>query len=128
MHRGIFRFSERGKYGKVSEKKKESKFLKDRFPDYEIGKWTYGKPQIMSWGEGAKLKVGSFCSFAEDVKVFLGGEHRTDWVTTYPFNILWESAKNFTGHPFTKGDVVIGNDVWIGDGAIILSGVSIEIC
>ena len=107
-------------------KRKQSKFLDCQLPQYDIGRWTYGKPKIMSWGEGATLKIGSFCSFAPDVKVFLGGEHRTDWVTTYPFSVLWEIAKKFTGHPATKGDVIIGNDVWIGNGAIILSGVTIS--
>lgn len=107
-------------------KKKKSKFLQCQFPQYEIGKWTYGRPKITSRGEGSTLKIGSFCSFAPDVKVFLGGEHRIDWVTTYPFNALWDSARTFTGHPATKGDVIIGNDVWIGDGALILSGVSIN--
>ncbi len=107
------------------KKKKESRYLNARFPEYQIGKWSYGKPKVMSWGEGAVLKVGAFCSFGADVTIFLGGEHRIDWVTTFPFNSLWKSAEHFTGHPATKGDVVIGNDVWIGYRAIILSGVTI---
>jgi acetyltransferase-like isoleucine patch superfamily enzyme len=57
--------------------------------------------------------------------VFLGGNHRVDWVTTYPFRIFRQSARHITGHPATKGDVIIGNDVWIGAGAVILSGVTI---
>lgn len=58
-------------------------------------------------------------------KFFLGGDHRVDWVTTFPFNVLWEDAKNITGHPKTKGDVLIGNDVWIATESIIMSGVNI---
>ena len=57
--------------------------------------------------------------------IFLGSEHRIDWVSTYPFPFFWSEAKSITGHPSTKGDVVIGNDVWIGFGATILSGVTI---
>jgi acetyltransferase-like isoleucine patch superfamily enzyme len=106
-------------------KKKNSKFLQNQFPEYKIGKWSYGRPKILSWKEGATLEIGSFCSFATEVKIFLGGEHRVDWVTTYPFNVLWETAKAFKGHPATKGNVIIGNDVWVGDGAVILSGVNI---
>lgn len=106
-------------------KKKKSRFLKCQFPQYNIGKWSYGKPKIMSWGEGATLKIGSFCSFGAEVMILLGGEHRIDWVTTYPFNVLWKSAEKFKGHPATKGDIVIGNDVWIGEGVLILSGVTI---
>ena len=96
--------------------------------NYEIGDYTYGLPKVFEWGEGAKLKIGKFCSIAEDVKIFLGGNHRTDWITTYPLMEIfkdWEEAKGVTGHPATKGNIVIGNDVWIGNGAVILSGVSV---
>ena len=106
-------------------KTKQSKFLDYQFPQYSIGKWSYGKPKILFRKEGASLKVGSFCSFSTKVEIFLGGEHRIDWVTTYPFSSLWESSKAFTGHPSTKGDVTIGNDVWVGNAVTILSGVNI---
>ena len=92
---------------------------------YEVGRGTYGEPSIRHWKEPATLKVGSFCSIAEDVTIFLGGNHRTDWITTYPFSVFRESAKHIVGHPASRGDIIIGNDVWIGDSAVILSGVSI---
>lgn len=96
----------------------------------QVGRHTYGHKSIAvhDWGEGATLKIGSFCSFAEDVAVFLGGSHRTDWVTTYPFPVFayrWPTARGVEGHPATKGDVTIGNDVWVGAGATIMSGVDI---
>jgi len=94
-------------------------------PHIEVGRGTYGNPKVRSWGEGAALKIGAFCSIAEDVTILLGGEHRMEWVTTYPFNVKWDAARHITGHPVTRGDVVIGNDVWIGFGAMILSGVTI---
>ena len=96
--------------------------------NFEIGDYTYGMPKILSWGEGARLKIGKFCSISAEVIVFLGGNHRIDWVTTYPFMEFedeWPEAKDIAGHPATKGDVVIGNDVWIGWGAVIMSGVTI---
>lgn len=99
-----------------------------RLSDYDsfpVGRHTYGNPEIIEWGEGATLSIGAFCSIAEGVAIFLGGNHRLDWVTTYPFNYLWECGAGFQGHPATKGDVVIGNDVWIGRNAAILSGVHI---
>jgi acetyltransferase-like isoleucine patch superfamily enzyme len=99
--------------------------LQDRHPDWPVGRGSYGDPVVHDWGEGARLKVGAFCSIANGVQIFLGGEHRSDWVTTYPFNVLWPQAAGFTGHPKTKGDVVIGNDVWVGADAVILSGVTI---
>ena len=99
--------------------------IQTRYRKYKIGRGTYGNPKIRNWGEGATFKVGSFCSFASGVKIYLGGEHRTEWVTTYPFNMLWESGKYIPGHPKTNGNVVIGNDVWIGTESIIMSGVTI---
>ena len=113
---------------KKDKKKKRSKRaegIHEKYPQYEIGRGTYGAPEIFTWNEGATLKIGAFCSFASGVKLLLGGEHRIDWVTTYPFNVLWENARHITGHPRTKGDVIIGNDVWIGTEAIIMSGVRI---
>lgn len=92
------------------------------------GWYTYGRPKIMHWGESAKLLIGGFCSIADNVTVFLGGNHRTDWITTYPFSALtdiWSEASGIDGHPHTNGDVIIGNDVWIGYGATIMSGVTI---
>jgi len=103
----------------------KKKSLTERYPEYQIGKGTYGDLTVKAWGEGATLVVGSYSSIAEGVKVFLGGEHRIDWVTTYPFNILWDEGKGINGHPKSKGDVVIGNDVWVATDALILSGVTI---
>lgn len=99
--------------------------LVERYPNHVFGRGSYGGLQVLEWGEGARLTVGSFTSFADGVKVFLGGEHRTDWVTTYPFSALWKSANAFTGHPKSKGDVNIGSDVWVGTEAAIFSGVTI---
>ena len=93
-----------------------------------VGDHTYGFPNVYSWGDDTKLYIGKYCSIAEGVVIVLGGEHRMDWITTFPFSTLardWPQAKQINGHPSTKGDVVIGNDVWIGQGALILSGVTI---
>lgn len=95
-----------------------------------VGKYTYGQNNIktLSWGEGSSLSIGSFCSLAENISVYLGGNHRVDWVTTYPFGHISKNIFNIfngVGHPKTNGDVIIGNDVWIGDNVIIMSGVKI---
>jgi len=92
---------------------------------YEIGDHTYGKPRVVSRGERASLRIGKYCSISTHVVIFLGSEHRTDWISTYPFPLLWETAKSISGHPYSKGDVVIGSDVWIGYNVTILSGVTI---
>lgn len=57
-----------------------------------IGRFTYGFNNIAihQWGEGAALKIGSFCSIATNINVFLGGNHRTDWITTFPFGHIFQ--------------------------------------
>ena len=95
---------------------------------YKIGEYTYGIPTVLFENESANLTIGKFCSIAEGVTIFLGGNHRVDWISTYPFNIFKQNfpeAEHIKGHPSTKGDVEVGNDVWIGRNASILSGVKI---
>jgi len=104
--------------------KKNLDFIK-RYPHYKIGKGSYGIPEVFSWEATEHLEIGSFCSISTNVKIFLGGEHRSDWITTYPFSAFLKEASNITGHPNSKGTVTIGNDVWIGYGSTILSGVHI---
>ena len=93
-----------------------------------VGKHTYGAPIVHWENENAKVVVGNFCSIAGNVNVYLGGNHRPDRVTTYPFG--HRDKDTFTmfsgqGHPATNGDVLIGNDVWIGGNVTIMSGVTI---
>lgn len=94
---------------------------------WAIGAHTYGVPNVVGEGE-ALLKIGKYCSIAQGVTIFLGHEHRMDWITTYPFSALnetWPAAAGIKGHPKTKGDVEIENDVWIASNSTILSGVKI---
>ncbi len=95
-----------------------------KYSQYDIGDWTYGHPKIIPSND-ATLKIGKFCSIAPGTRIIIGGGHRMDWITTYPFSNLFEEAEHIEGHPTTKGDIVIGNDVWIGTESVILSGVEI---
>jgi acetyltransferase-like isoleucine patch superfamily enzyme len=93
-----------------------------------VGKHSYGLPNVYQWGDETRLIIGNYCSIAEGVVILLGGGHRLDWVSTYPFSVFqetWGDGAKIKGHPTSKGDVVIGNDVWVGHGALILSGVTI---
>ena len=92
-----------------------------------FGKYTYG-PVHVRWGGNANVVVGNFCSIANNMTIILGGNHNTNWVTTYPFGHIHQdkfNKFNGIGHPSTKGDVIIGNDVWIGENVTIMSGVTI---
>jgi virginiamycin A acetyltransferase len=75
-----------------------------------------------------KLIIGKFCMIASDVKFIMNGaNHLTDAISTYPFAIFghaWKDAMQGKTYP-QKGNIVIGNDVWIGYNAIIMAGVTI---
>lgn len=109
---------------RIKERKQRS--LKEKFPQHEIGRGSYGHFRVRHQNEAATLKIGAFCSFAGGVQIFLGGEHRMDWVTTFPFPAFWgDAANNVEGWAKTRGDVVVGNDVWIGTEALLMSGVRV---
>jgi len=95
-------------------------------PEYEIGKETYGNPSVLTWGSKSTLRIGSYCSIGGGVQILLGGNHRTDWVTTFPFPVRWKEAAEISGHPSSKGNIIIEHDVWIGRQSVILSGVTIH--
>jgi acetyltransferase-like isoleucine patch superfamily enzyme len=88
-----------------------------------MGHRSYGTPIIR--GDISDLYIGRYCSIAQNVIVDCGFHHRVDFVTTYPLNVFFEKLKHITGHPKSKGDVVIGNDCWIGEGTTIMGGVTI---
>lgn len=77
-----------------------------------------------------KLKIGKFCSIACGAKfLFNSANHTVKSLSTYPFPIFFEEwgldVKDITSAWDNKGDIVIGNDVWIGYEAVIMSGVTI---
>jgi acetyltransferase-like isoleucine patch superfamily enzyme len=95
---------------------------------FEIGDHSYGAPKIRWWGEKSRLSIGRFCSIADHVEIFLGGNHHSEWVTTYPFPAFperWPNAPKRDPIAPGRGDVTIGADVWIGAGAAVLAGVTI---
>ena len=112
---------------KLGNKEIRLEYLK-RIGIVSIGDYTYGKPIVFAWDEKTKLKIGKYCSIAEEVTFILGGNHNVNWVSTYPFSEFgkkWPGASGIKGHPSTRGDIYVGNDVWIGHGSLILSGVKI---
>ncbi len=77
---------------------------------------------------GDKLIIGKFCMIASDVKFIMNGaNHLTNSISSYPFSVFgngWEHAMGGKSFP-NKGDLIIGNDVWIGYNATIMAGVNI---
>lgn len=101
-------------------------YMKDnkKYKNFNIGNYTYGRPNIIGYDGRATFRVGKFSSLAMNTTIYLGVEHQTKWLTTYPFVEFPDLTKGKEINK-TKGDVTIGNDVWIADGALILSGVTI---
>lgn len=77
---------------------------------------------------GDKLIIGKFCMIASGVKFIMnGGNHLTESISAYPFAIFgkdWQNAMDGKSYP-SKGDTIIGNDVWIGHNATIMPGITI---
>lgn len=77
---------------------------------------------------GDKLIIGKFCMIASGVKFIMNGaNHLTESISSFPFAIFgkdWKDAMNGKSYP-TKGDTIIGNDVWIGHNVTIMPGIKI---
>lgn len=77
-----------------------------------------------------RLIIGKFCSIARGAKfIFTSANHTLKSLSTYPFPLFFEEwnldKANVTDSWDNKGDIIIGNDVWIGYEAVIMSGVTI---
>lgn len=88
-----------------------------------VGRMTYGQLNVYTFGNSEeKLRIGNFVSIAEGVKFILGGNHRHDILTTYPLKVKILGEKT---EAWTKGEIIIKDDVWIAMDAMVLSGVTI---
>ena len=92
-----------------------------RYPTYQIGIGTSGMPEVFDWHEGSTLSIGAYCSISSDVRILLGGGHRIDWASSYPFPAFLEEARPISDYSKTRGYINIGSDVWLGMGCTILS-------
>ena len=104
-------------------------------PNIIVGDFTYiadsdfesHVTHLYEWN-GDKLIIGKFCQIAAGVEfVMNGANHQMNAVSTFPFYTLegWDMEPPKASDLPLKGDTVIGNDVWIGQNAVILPGVHI---
>jgi len=96
-----------------------------RYPKYAIGTGSYGEPEVVKFGDATTFSVGAYSCIAKNVTVLLGGQHRADWVSLYPFPAFLDGLEDIDDYSPSKGNVVIGSDCWICQGATLLSGVTI---
>lgn len=116
-------------------------FLKNiiKNPNIQVGDYTYYDDfeRVENFEKNVKyhfdfvndkLIIGKFCMIASDVKFIMNGaNHLSEAISAYPFAIFgngWEKAMDGKSYP-NKGDIHIGNDVWIGYNATIMAGVRI---
>lgn len=90
------------------------------------GKHTYGpEPQIVGHPAiGVGSKIGKFCSIAQGLKFLFRGKHMVNWITTYPFQILWKMDVPLNDLK-PNYPIIIGNDVWIATNVMIQQGVKV---
>jgi acetyltransferase-like isoleucine patch superfamily enzyme len=89
---------------------------------FEIGDYSIGDPVIRLYN-ASPLKIGKYSSIAVGVTFIIGGNHNIEAVTTSFLDRT--KGPGPAEYPYTRGDIVIGSDVWVGGNAIILSGVTI---
>lgn len=123
---------------------KTSCFIKNVMtaPDITVGDYTYYDDEfhptefeknnvLFNYPEfGDHLIIGKFCSIASGTKFIMGAaNHRLSSVTTYPFHVFggeWEKrTPDHLSELPKKGDIIVGNDVWIGRESVIMPGVTI---
>lgn len=91
-----------------------------------VGKYTYGNLNCLFFGtkdNSEFIKIGNSCSIANDTKFIAGGEHQIDTLTTYPYIQKYIDKNSYSA--YSKGPIIVEDDVWIGRGCTILSGVKI---
>lgn len=113
---------------KLQDPARQQEKFKARYPSYNIGRGSYGAPIVHDNHGKTTLSIGSYCSIASNVQIFLGGQHRIDTVSSYPFPFFNQMDSQFSETYLkldSRGDVIIGSDVWLCANCIILSGVTI---
>lgn len=116
----------RKKLAKRWRKDNKHNFTEQIYPfnveDASVGIGTYGFLNVRNAGTKSILKIGNYCSIADEVVFLLGVEHSTNLLSMYPFKVKC-LGERFEAS--SKGNIVVDDDVWIGYGATIMSGVHI---
>ncbi len=88
-----------------------------------VGNYSYGRLNVIDFAYGHKLIIGNYVSIADNVYFILDAEHYINHISTFPFKS--QVLKSVQFEAFGKGNIIIGDDVWLGYGVTIMSGVSI---
>lgn len=88
-----------------------------------VGNFSYGDLNVIDSSPISKLRIGAFCSIAPNVTFILNSDHYTNNLSSFPFKV--KCLGSIKPEAISYGDIVIDDDVWIGYGATILSGLHI---
>ena len=88
----------------------------------QVDYYTYGMLNVLNEGKDYFLRIGSFCSIGPYVTFIVHSEHPTSLISTFPFKV---KIFNIPYEAISKGSIILQDDVWIGYGTIILSGITI---
>lgn len=88
----------------------------------DVGEYSYGELNIITFNKNSYLYIGNCVSIAQNVTFLLDVEHNTGTISTYPYKA---KICCLGDESFSKGNIIVDDDVWIGYGATIMSGVHI---
>ena len=92
-----------------------------------MGNMSYYAPNVVKYeGDNGRVIIGNFASVAPDADFYVGGLHRTEWVSQYGLRAMLDlPGAHEDGFTHGRGDIVVGSDTWVTNGCTIMSGVTI---
>jgi len=92
-----------------------------------MGNMSYYAPNVVKYtGDSGRVIIGNFASVAPDADFYVGGQHRTEWVSQYGLRaMLGLPGAHEDGFTHGRGDIVVGSDTWVTNGCTVMSGVTI---
>lgn len=87
-----------------------------------VGNQSYGELRVLTYNLDSKVQIGNYCSIGPNVVFIPSADHSMNHISTFPYKVkvLGDALEGIS-----KGDIIVSDDVWIGYGATILSGVYI---
>ena len=92
-----------------------------------MGNMSYYAPNVVKYeGDTGRVIIGNFASVAPDADFYVGGLHRTEWVSQYGMRAMLDlPGAHEDGFTHGRGDIVVGSDTWVTNGCTVMSGVTI---
>jgi len=92
-----------------------------------MGNMSYYAPNVVKYqGDTGRVIIGNFASVAPDADFYVGGQHRTEWVSQYGLRAMLDlPGAHEDGFTHGRGDIVVGSDTWVTNGCTVMSGVTI---